>query len=175
MRIFLSQCERNRGPRGILCTRGEKAHTSKSVSVIACDNVISKVQSAPRTQGFSEPAKNHHGVPTRYCVLVGLKDIKFSPFTTSENTAGYPCRFLFSCNFIERGPHKILCTCGVPLFPFAMAFFICNVPKAHIAPKVHRFCRQVKTSLHRFLEAPSKGAFVLGKIIFNLIISYTFV
>ena len=30
------------GPRGILSTRGEKAHTSKRVSVIACDNVISK-------------------------------------------------------------------------------------------------------------------------------------
>ena len=34
----------NRGPRGILCTRGEKAHTSKRVSIIACNNVISKVQ-----------------------------------------------------------------------------------------------------------------------------------
>ena len=32
------------GPRGILCTRGEKAHTSKRVSIIACNNVISKVQ-----------------------------------------------------------------------------------------------------------------------------------
>ena len=36
----------NRGPRGILCTRGEKAHTSKRVSVIACDNVISKAKCA---------------------------------------------------------------------------------------------------------------------------------
>ena len=70
------------GPRGILSTRGEKAHTSKRVSVIACDNVISKVQSAPRTQGFSEPAKNHHGVPTRYCVLVGLNSIKILTFKT---------------------------------------------------------------------------------------------
>ena len=35
-----------RGPRGILCTRGEKAHTSKRVSVIAPDNVISKAQCA---------------------------------------------------------------------------------------------------------------------------------
>ena len=34
----------NRGPRGILCTRGEKAHTSKRVSVIAPDNVISKAK-----------------------------------------------------------------------------------------------------------------------------------
>ena len=32
------------GPRGILCTRGEKAQTSIRVSVIACDNVISKAQ-----------------------------------------------------------------------------------------------------------------------------------
>ena len=35
-----------RGPRGILCTRGEKEHTSKRVSVIVPDNVISKVQCA---------------------------------------------------------------------------------------------------------------------------------
>ena len=32
------------GPRGILSTRGEKEHTSKRVSIIACDNVISKAQ-----------------------------------------------------------------------------------------------------------------------------------
>ena len=35
---------RNGGPRGILCTRGDKAHTSKRVSIIAPDNAISKVQ-----------------------------------------------------------------------------------------------------------------------------------
>ncbi len=34
----------NRGPRGILCTRGEKAHTSIRVSIIAHDNAISKAQ-----------------------------------------------------------------------------------------------------------------------------------
>ena len=34
------------GPRGILCTRGEKEHTSKRVSVIAPDNAISKAQCA---------------------------------------------------------------------------------------------------------------------------------
>ena len=43
----LCHCERkNGGPRGILCTRGEKAHTSKRVSIIAPDNAISKVQCA---------------------------------------------------------------------------------------------------------------------------------
>ena len=36
-------------PRGILCTRGEKAHTSKRVSIIACDNAISKVQFIPHS------------------------------------------------------------------------------------------------------------------------------
>ena len=46
-----------RGPRGILCTRGEKAHTSKRVSVIVPDNVISKVQCAPRTLEFSKPTE----------------------------------------------------------------------------------------------------------------------
>ena len=36
----------DRGPRGILCTRGEKEHTSKRVSIIACNNVIAKEQCA---------------------------------------------------------------------------------------------------------------------------------
>ncbi len=39
-----------RGPRGILCTRGEKEHTSKRVSIIACNNVISKTKCATRTR-----------------------------------------------------------------------------------------------------------------------------
>ena len=34
-------CNKIRGPRGILCTCGEKEHTSKRVSIIACNNVIS--------------------------------------------------------------------------------------------------------------------------------------
>ena len=48
----LSQCDiaisqiRIRGPQKILCTFGEKEHTSKRVSIIACNNVISKVQCA---------------------------------------------------------------------------------------------------------------------------------
>ena len=33
-------------PKRYFCTFGEKAHTSKRVSVIACDNAISKVQCA---------------------------------------------------------------------------------------------------------------------------------
>ena len=33
-----------RGPHGILCTRGEKEHTSKRVSIIACNNVISNAK-----------------------------------------------------------------------------------------------------------------------------------
>ena len=46
----------------------KKAHTSKRVSVIVPDNVISKVQCPPRTLGFSEPRKKRQ------------KSIKFSPF-----------------------------------------------------------------------------------------------
>ena len=45
---FLSLRAEKRGPHGILCTRGEKAHTSIRVSIIAPDNAISKVQCAPR-------------------------------------------------------------------------------------------------------------------------------
>ena len=48
----LSQCDiaisQIRGPQKILCTFGEKEHTSKRVSIIACNNVISKVQCATR-------------------------------------------------------------------------------------------------------------------------------
>ena len=36
-----------RGPQKILCTFGEKEHTSKRVNIIACNNVISKAQCAP--------------------------------------------------------------------------------------------------------------------------------
>ena len=61
IRAFLSFSEnlkiRQWGPRGILCTRGEKEHTSKRVSIIACDNAISKEKCATRTLGFSEPRK----------------------------------------------------------------------------------------------------------------------
>ena len=38
-----------RGPQKILCAFGEKEHTSKRVSIIACNNVISKVQCATGT------------------------------------------------------------------------------------------------------------------------------
>ena len=54
-----------RGPRGILCTRGEKAHTSKKVSIIACNNVISKVQCAThRPEGTP-----HYNTHARYMYL----------------------------------------------------------------------------------------------------------
>ena len=49
----------NRGPRGILCTRGEKAHTSKRVSVIACDNVISKTKCATHLPEGNPFQKTH--------------------------------------------------------------------------------------------------------------------
>ncbi len=51
----LSQCDSDsapsqiRGPQKILCTFGEKEHTNKRVSIIVCNNVISKVQCATRT------------------------------------------------------------------------------------------------------------------------------
>ena len=89
------------------------------MSVIVPDNVISKVQCVTRTLGFSEPVKNHHGVPTRYCVLVGLKDIKFSPFTPSEKRQVI-LPFFISCNFIERGPRGILCTRGAYCLRFTV-------------------------------------------------------
>ena len=58
---LLCHCEAlpNRGPRGILCTRGEKAHTNKRVSVIACDNAILKVQCATHLPEGTPHYKTH--------------------------------------------------------------------------------------------------------------------
>ena len=58
---FMSLRAKIRGPRGILCTRGEKAHTNKRVSVIACDNAISKAQCAthlPEGHLFINPTQD---------------------------------------------------------------------------------------------------------------------
>ena len=55
LRQSVGQKRSYRGPRGILCTRGEKEHTSKRVSIIACDNVISKAKlsGTPRDTVYS--------------------------------------------------------------------------------------------------------------------------
>ena len=69
-----------RGPHGILCTRGEKEHTSKRVSVIVSDNVISKAKLCDvYTRIFRTPKETSRD-PQKILVLLGHKDIKFSPF-----------------------------------------------------------------------------------------------
>ncbi len=82
-----------RKPRGILCTRGEKEHTSKRVSVIDPDNVISKAKltGTPRDtvysrgKGINKQKTNKQikcvclvksavtGDPKRYFVLLGKR------------------------------------------------------------------------------------------------------
>ena len=66
MSLF-GQKRSNRGPQKILCTFGEKAHTSKRVSIIACNNVISKVQCAThRPEGTPLiPLRAKHSVIAR--------------------------------------------------------------------------------------------------------------
>ena len=69
-----------RGPHGRLCTRGEKEHTSKRVSVIVSDNVISKAKLCDvYTRIFRTPKETSRG-PQKILVLLGHKYIKFSPF-----------------------------------------------------------------------------------------------
>ena len=71
--LFLSLRSINRGPRGILCTRGEKAHTSKRVSIIACNNVISKVQCAthlPEGTQCEKANKNGRRVASVLCDII---------------------------------------------------------------------------------------------------------
>ena len=56
-----------RGPHGILCTRGEKEHTSIRVSGIVSDNVISK-RSVRRVRAFARTCQESQ------------KSIKILPF-----------------------------------------------------------------------------------------------
>ena len=59
---------RNGEPRGILCTRGEKAHTSKRVNIIACNNVISKVQLPGTPRDIVYPrGKGAHKHKSEHC------------------------------------------------------------------------------------------------------------
>ena len=51
-----------RGPRGILSTRGEKEHTSKRVSVIASDNVISKAKLCDAYTGIFRTCREKHNL-----------------------------------------------------------------------------------------------------------------
>ena len=51
-----------RGPRGILCTRGEKEHTSKRVSIIVPDNAISKVKCATRVRLVDNLRNNKYNI-----------------------------------------------------------------------------------------------------------------
>ena len=71
-----------RNPRKILCTFGEKAHTSKRVSIIAPDNAISKAKCATQFSPFYGSvlysvqrtlchSERKNGVPTRYLYLWG--------------------------------------------------------------------------------------------------------
>ena len=51
-----------RGPYGILCTRGEKEHTSIRVSVIVSDNAISKAKLCDvYTRIFRTPKETSRG------------------------------------------------------------------------------------------------------------------
>ena len=72
-----------RGPRGILCTRGEKEHTSKRVSIIACDNVISKAKCATCGRGFAHSCKS------------SLRSPNADNATYTLNAGGRGCSALF--------------------------------------------------------------------------------
>jgi len=62
LRQSVGQKRSYRGPRGILCTRGEKEHTSKRQSIVACDDCL--VTSAVI------------GAPAGYCVLAGKRSMQ---------------------------------------------------------------------------------------------------
>ena len=77
------------GPRGILCTRGEKAKTSKRVSIIACNNVISKAQLSGTPRDTVYPwGKGAHKHKSEHCrpdnaiskAQFAPQDLHFPPF-----------------------------------------------------------------------------------------------
>ena len=57
-------------PKRYFCTFGEKAHTSKRVSVIACDNAISKVQCATHL-----PEGHHIIKPTQDTFVLAWRNV----------------------------------------------------------------------------------------------------
>ena len=63
--------------------RGEKEHTSKRVSVIACDNVISKAKCATRGRGFAHSCKS------------SLRSPNADNATYTLNACGRGCSALF--------------------------------------------------------------------------------
>ena len=83
LRQSVGQKRSYRGPRGILCTRGEKEHTSKRVSVIAYDNVISKAKCATRGRGFAHSCKS------------SLRSPNADNATYTLNAGGRGCSALF--------------------------------------------------------------------------------
>ena len=101
LRQSVGQKRSYRGPRGILCTRGEKEHTSKRVSVIACDNVISKTKCATCGRGFAHPCKSSLRSPnaTSQTALLTKQTL-------------FICLFVF-CLFIPF-PHGYTVSRGVP-------------------------------------------------------------
>ena len=88
-----------RGPRGILCTRGEKEQTSKRVSVIVYDNVISKTRFATRTR----PRKNPSRTPKIHQILAVLRGVCI--FIKNEiltQTGGNPYLFDRTFNIMRK-------------------------------------------------------------------------
>ena len=78
--IKFSPFYRGRGPQKILlCFWGEGANEQKT-NKRKKEFVCSKERFATRTRLRTNPSRTPFGVPTRYCVLVGLNGIKILPF-----------------------------------------------------------------------------------------------
>ena len=77
-------------PKRYFCTFGEKAHTSKRESVIACDNAISKVQCATHL-----PEGNHIKNHASYFVLAwrNVMQKKHARKRVFESIFVLPCYF----------------------------------------------------------------------------------
>ncbi len=109
----------NRGPRGILCTRGEKAHTSKRMSIIACNKVISKAQCATHRPEGTPHYKTHARyfctcvekkahTSKRMSIIACNKVISKAQCATHrpEGTPHYKTHARYFCTCVEKKAHK---------------------------------------------------------------------
>ena len=102
-----------RGPRGILCTRGEKEHTSKRVSIVAPDNAISKAKCAT-CETATPPNSPLHAPLARVNspVLAVRRMLSFSAKKTRRFSRVFAVKREIPCNQLSGTPRDTVYSRG---------------------------------------------------------------
>ena len=155
LRQSVGQKRSYRGPRGILCTRGEKKHASKRVSIIACDNVISKAKCATCGRGCSA------------LFVLFIFFITLQSFLLNKHAAQ---RHVTNCFFDQTIAVNVICLSFACLFLFPTSTIVsCGGPYANSrrTPIILSIkCRwpELCTSVQKFPAVTERQNFVLGSV-----------